>query len=182
MSEHISAGDWLRLLDHQMPRREELSLLRHIAGCAECRALMDRAKDLRWALEREAARGEENEYLAVAGPSAAASASPAGFLRVEIALESGVPVFRDESLQARGAGNKYAMNLSPDGRTFADDEDLLVLSLSGGVLRVDFRDGGVRAGASLLVPDGSSLPVAFGAEGTPLPEGAFPCVLELVFG
>ena len=187
MTEHISTAQWTQFYSGTISETEKLRILQHAAECEECRKLMEKANDLRFALRRQQesvslADSEGEEYRAVAGPSKpSGKTGVTGFLSVQLVQGKNGYCFDEDSIESSGTGNKYAMNASEDARSLEDDGKALSLTIETDSVCVLMTDTGARGFVHLLTedPDTPDLPLSPEVR-LALPPGGF-CELEIVF-
>ncbi len=156
MTQHISTNQWMRFFSRKSNGSEKLFILQHVAECETCRALMDKANDFRFALDRQQKSDrlfftDDMEYQTVAGVHPVpASIVTSGFLSVElIKAESGY-LFSEDTLETSGIGNKFAMNCSEDHRKLSDDEDELSILIKGSQIIIENQNQNMHGSVHLL--------------------------------
>ena len=159
---HITQEEWVALYSARTGAAERMRLTGrvklHIAGCPECAALYEKANDLRTAArmlaESRAADENEDAFRAVASWQEPTASVSQGSLFVCVDNQPGRPVFLEETLEASGLANKYALNPEDGGQTLEDDGSALRLTLSEGGLTLCLREEGVTARFLLIREDG----------------------------
>ena len=188
MSEHILQADWVRYFNGSMPDTEKLSLLRHCAACEACDNLRRAGQDLQFALRHQQRRTadlspqEEQAYRAVASHGAEkVSREKSGTLSVDLIREGEGYIFSDDTLEASGWGNRYALNLSPDGKNYQDDGGALSLAVEENRITVTLKDPAVWALVELLSDSyGEQSAMLLPDAVLPLPEKGM-CRLRVIF-
>ena len=189
MAEHITANQWTRFFSGDLNDQDRMQVLLHAAECEQCRKLMEKAGDLRYALahrERTGADGadaEAAEYRAVAGIHQRSGASGhTGYISVQLVREGEKYLFSQESPETSGIGNMYALNLSADRRSLLDDGDALSLRIGDDSIFLHINTDQISGCVHLLselsdTPDLKLCPEMR----LELPRSGW-CELEIVFG
>ena len=189
MTEHITADQWMRFYSGSLEDQERLRILRHAAECAQCRKLMEKADDLRFALQRRMGAGasaggmEAEEYRAVAGSSQQPGNSrSSGYIAVPLIREKDGYFFSGEVPESAGTGNMYALNLSEDRRCLLDDGDALAIRIQGDCVLLQMRTDPERGYVHLLSEQSGTAKLPLAREvRLDLPPSGW-CELEIVFG
>lgn len=188
MNNHISTEEWILFSSGNLSLTDKLPILRHCAECPECKALMDAANNLKFSLDirkeisERTSSEEEYAYRAVAGfDSLDSKAKKDGFLSFHMEKTDDGYRFSNEDPASGGWANRYAMNLSPDGKQFVEDAGALSATIAGSTLLLKLNDPAVK-GSAYLILDGEELPSAvFSNEMTlQLPSDGY-CELEIAF-
>ena len=189
MTEHITTEQWTCFYSGSLEDRDRLRILRHAAECAQCRKLMEKADNLRFALRRRTQAGssadetEAEEYRAVAGSHQGTEVSGcAGYISVPLVREKGGYLFSEEVPESSGIGNMYALNLSEDRRCLLDDGDALSIRIQGDCVFLQVKADPCRGYVHLLSeqPDAPDVPLSR-EMCLALPASGW-CELEIVFG
>ncbi len=188
MNNHISTEEWVLLYSGNMSLTDKLPILNHCAECPKCKALMDAANNLKFSLNMrkdnsmQTSSEEEYAYRAVAGIDDLDSrVEKSGFLSFHMEKTDDGYRFTNEDPASDGWANRYAMNLSSDGKQFLEDAGALSATITGNSILLKLKDCAVK-GAARLILDGEELPPAvFNDELIlDLPSDGY-CELEIVF-
>ena len=188
MTEHITSSQWIRFFSGEAAEPEKLLILRHAAECEECHSLMDKANDLRFALERQfqadqpGFESEEDAYRAVAGLHPVSPESDrSGSLSVELELSETGWLFLEDTLHASGIGQMFAMNCSADCRDLTDDGDALSVLVRDNELTVKAKETGIHGFVRLYAGQQEATRLLTASEiRLALPRSGH-CELEIVF-
>lgn len=189
MTEHITADQWTLFFSGSLEDQDRLRILRHAAECAQCRKLMEKADDLRFALQRQMRSGafmgetEAGEYRAVAGSNQQPEVSRStGFISVPLIREKDGYYFPGEAPESSGTGNMYALNLSEDRKCLLDDGDELSIRIQEDCVLLQMRTVPERGYVHLLSEQSEIAKLPLSREmRLDLPSSGW-CELEIVFG
>lgn len=188
MNNHITTEDWILFYSGNMSLSDKLPILNHCASCPECKALMDAANNLKFSLNirkgssEQTPSEEEYAYRAVAGvDDSDFKTGRDGFLSFHMEKTDDGYRFTNEDPASGGWANRYAMNLSPDGKQFLEDAGALSATIAENSLHLQLNDPSVK-GAAHLILDGEELPSSIFSDALvlQLPSDGY-CELEIVF-
>lgn len=194
MEQHIRKEEWFYLFNPELSVPEETKkknhLLAHISICPECRAIYEKGRDLQASLRMFSTIKDQStssfwgsEYKAVASPHQGdvEEAKVSGYLSIDIEIQNNSAVFLEETLEASGLANKYALNAVDQGQRMEDDGNALTLEADNGRIRIFFSDGDVQIEAKLITEE-AIIPLYFSEKvaESPLPTADY-CTLDMSF-
>lgn len=164
MCNKFTQEEWLLFASKECPDSLKSRIIMHAACCEECRDFIRKINLLKTTL---ASAGQEivstpfiqnkQAFARVASDgSTDTSGLESGTLTVPIQYKEGRFVFVKEGLVRKGCAGKYALNPENNGTILRDDEEALILQLSGKMLTVLLADSEPTAYVSLYGGDKAS--------------------------